>query len=414
METEGRDEVMIKNKRLNSVLHIVVLAIGLFLAGTVLSACGKDDVRHEAEVYFDIWGSYNREGMMTTREGFAYFTDALNGESVCVCSKPDCNHLSGDCDGYVSQDSQFLFMNETNEFFLYRNMADDSYSLNDMIMMKADRDGRNRKTLAVLEDAQTGIDAAYDDGCFAICYCKTYDFDESKGRAGAVPDMEKYKAGLYLIDTDTGKCILADEVEGYDAMFCKAAIKDGKVYYMMWYCDCKIDYSMGYEEADRQMELYMHKSLCCYDIKSGKKNEFWAGSNEEVKCMGSYFIIKTKKGIRYYDGEEEMKMLNSEELNRYIGDDRNTPLFFFGDEACFFYYGKGYLYNMETGEISSLAGGRLDDTGIQNIEAVTDDMIYFYGKFEEGRESVGNLYVVSKEDFFRGDISKAQKMTDWK
>ena len=394
-------------------LGIVAMFFGLLFWGAVLVACGKDNAGHEAEVYFDIWGSYNREGMMNQKEGYAYFTDAQNGKSVCVCSKPDCIHLSGECDGYVSQDSQFLFMNETNEFFLYRNRADDSYSLNDMIMMKTDRDGRNRKTLAVLEDAQNGIDAAYDDGWFALCYCRTFDFDESNGRAGAVPKLEKYKAGLYLVDTETGKCVLADEVEGYDAMFCKAAIKDGKVYYLMWYCDCKIDYSMGYEEASRQMGMYMHKSLCCYDIKSGKKEEIWTGSNEEVSCRGSHFVIKTKEGIRYFDGDEEMKMKNKAELDRYIGDDRNTPLFFFGDKACFFYYGKGYLYTLETGEISSLAGGKLDDIGIESIDAVTDDRIYFYGKFGEGQEAVNNLYAVSEADFFMGDISKAQKMTDW-
>ena len=35
------------------------------------------------------------------------------------------------------------------------------------------------------------------------------------------------------------------------------------------------------------------------------------------------------------------------------------------------------------------------------------------GKFGEGQEAVNNLYAVSEADFFMGDISKAQKMTDW-
>lgn len=408
-----QESEMIAYRRIKNVLRIVTLVMGLFLTGAVLTACGEDNNRNEAPVYFDIWGSYNHDGMLNVKEGFSYFTDLQSGESVCVCSRPECGHDSGECDGYVSIDAQFLFMNDTNEFFLYRNRADDSYSLNDLIMVKADRDGRNRKTLAVLEDAQNGIDAAYDNGWLALCYLKQFDFDESSGRAGATPDLEKYKAGLYLVNTETGEIIPADEEEGYDAMFCKAAIKDGKVYYLKWYCDQKIDFDSGYDEGLRQQALYMHKSLCSYDIKTGKKKEIWTGSNESVKTMGSYFIIISEDGIIYLDGEEEMELKNREELDKYFDGGWSTQMYFTEECALFSYMENIYHYDMETGKISVLADGKLDNAGITGIDAVVGDMIYIYMKTENEGISVSNLYAVPLSDFLRGDISKAQKMTDW-
>lgn len=385
----------------------------LFLSLLLL---GCADTKKEAESDYTVvmntpYISFVEEGACYIWDSIAHFVDVRTGENLPICAKPNCPHKASyfgydsECDGYMGYGASFLFLNENHLFYLEHpeESTGATSHFGDVNLIRADKDGRNRKVIASFSGIQSVYCASYSDHWLSLGYAKTLNPDEVENAIRN--QMEKYQSGIYLVNVETGETIHVKQVEEYSALFYQTYVNDKKLYYALSYQLEELDPSLlGEEEYNQAFLQSVRQELYEYDLPSQTERLIWEGNCEFVSFQnsGGYITIDDEeKTLIFKDGEllakypkEELANHDPSYINKFIYKDH---LYMSDDQIV-------WCKDMETGSISSVANGKLDGRDIHSIVAEVEDMLFY--SVQSDKSGYG-VYCVPREDFFQGDLSKA-------
>ncbi|MCR4992286.1 MAG: hypothetical protein K6A45_04505 [Lachnospiraceae bacterium] len=404
--------------------HIIILLLSMAIC--LMGGCTSGEHSEgadENDLVLTDWGhsSYTAKGMCYISEGIAHFFDAETGNDIVLCSKPNCPHKRTTinttivCDAYLGFDASAPLMTKDGIYYI-TTREEDAGKWDGKYVVRNDLDGRNRKELTKLEGVQSIICSEFDNGYLAACYMNGMDLDKKEyydDGAFSYGNKEKRESGVYLVNTVTGDIEFVDSFSEYYDSYCwKCAFYNDKLYYANSYKLKAINYS-DYENPDDYYNAAYENTvieLYEYDIKTKTGKKIWEGRNfEDVKFIGyGYIAIDTGKETVFMKGGQEIARYSSEELlpagceqmysNKYVYEDVIYMVNW--DE------GKVWSKDFETGTVRYIADGKLNGKGIQRINAVIGNWIYYT------QESDGKLRycVTEKEDFLSGDIDSARIM----
>lgn len=409
-------------KKKHMILLLIVMAVCLMGGCT---SGEMNDGTDENDMVLTDWGysSYTAKGMCYISEGIAHFFDAETGNDIVLCSKPNCPHKRTTinttivCDAYLGYDASTPLMTKDGIYYI-TTREEDAGKWDGKYVVRNDLDGRNRKELTKLEGVQSIICSEFDNGYLAACYMNGMDLDKKEyydGADGAFSygNKEKRESGVYLVNTVTGDIEFVDSFSEYYDSYCwQCAFYKGKLYYANSYKLKAINYS-DYENPDDYYNAAYENTvieLYEYDIKAKTGKKIWEGRNfEDVKFIGyGYIAIDTGKETVFLKGGQEIARYSSEELlppecgqmysNKYVYEDVIYMVNW--DE------GKVWSKDVETGTVRYIADGKLNGKGIQRINAIIGNWIYYT------QESDGKLRycVTEKKAFLSGDIDSARIM----
>lgn len=409
-------------KKKHMILLLIVMAVCLMGGCT---SGEHSEGADENDLVLTDWGysSYTAKGMCYISEGIAHFFDAETGNDIVLCSKPNCPHKRTTinttivCDAYLGYDASTPLMTKDGIYYI-TTREEDAGKWDGKYVVRNDLDGRNRKELTKLEGVQSIICSEFDNGYLAACYMNGMDLDKKEyydGADGAFSygNKEKRESGVYLVNTVTGDIEFVDSFSEYYDSYCwQCAFYKGKLYYANSYKLKAINYS-DYENPDDYYNAAYENTvieLYEYDIKAKTGKKIWEGRNfEDVKFIGyGYIAIDTGKETVFMKGGQEIARYSSEELlpagceqmysNKYVYEDVIYMVNW--DE------GKVWSKDFETGTVRYIADGKLNGKGIQRINAIIGNWIYYT------QESDGKLRycVTEKKAFLSGDIDSARIM----
>ena len=406
--------------------HIIILLLSMAIC--LMGGCTSGEHSEgadENDLVLTDWGhsSYTAKGMCYISEGIAHFFDAETGNDIVLCSKPNCPHKRTTinttivCDAYLGFDASAPLMTKDGIYYI-ATREEDAGKWDGKYVVRNDLDGRNRKELTKLEGVQSITCPEYDNGYLAACYMNSMDLDKKEyyeGMEGAISygNKEKRESGVYLVNTATGDIEFVDSFSEYYDSYCwQCAFYNGKLYYANSYKLKKINYS-DYENPDDYYNAAYENTvieLYEYDIKAKTGKKIWEGRQfEDVKFIGyGYIAIDNGKETAFLKGGQEIARYSIEELlppecgqmysNKYVYEDVIYMVNW--DE------GKVWSKDFETGTVRYIADGKLNGKGIQRINAIIGNWIYYL------QESDGKLRycVTKKEAFLSGDIDSARIM----
>lgn len=404
--------------------HIIILLLSMAIC--LMGGCTSGEHSEgadENDLVLTDWGhsSYTAKGMCYISEGIAHFFDAETGNDIVLCSKPNCPHKRTTinttivCDAYLGYDASTPLMTKDGIYYI-ATREEDAGKWDGKYVVRNDLDGRNRKELTKLEGVQSIICSEFDNGYLAACYMNGMDLDKKEyydDGAFSYGNKEKRESGVYLVNTATGDIEFVDSFSEYYDSYCwQCAFYNGKLYYANSYKLKKINYS-DYENPDDYYNAAYENTvieLYEYDIKTKTGKKIWEGRNfEDVKFIGyGYIAIDNGKETVFLKGGQEIARYSIEELlppecgqmysNKYVYEDVIYMVNW--DE------GKVWSKDFETGTVRYIADGKLNGKGIQRINAIIGNWIYYT------QESDGKLRycVTKKEAFLSGDTDSARIM----
>lgn len=394
--------------------YLLLICSMVFIA---LSGCtsGVSEGTDEEVIIYDAKRSYNKNGMCYTNETIAHFFDAESGNDVVLCSKPNCRHTrtaDGNgtvCDAYLGYGTDSLFM--VGEKIVYAAAPEtanlDIKDYMDREIYIADKDGKNRTLLATLENVQVIMCSAFSKGWLAIGYQATYDFD-SNWSDDEVDRFEKPKSGLYLININNGDVKLIKEIEGYNASCWQCSYDGDCLYYSLYYNSEKVNFEDYSNPDDYYEDVYKvaKQEVWSYDLKSESEALMWEGTVGNIRqdCGEGYIIVDFEEESLFFKNgmllktykKDDMSNHNPRFINKYVYD----GMVYMTDEE------KVWCMDIDTGTITYIGGGRLDEKGINRITAIIGEWVYYDANYE-GKT---RFYVIDRDSFMNGDIENAKEI----
>lgn len=387
----------------------------------------SDNSADASEVIMDFQYAYSAKGVCYIKECIAHFLDAETGNDVVLCSKPNCKHKrtslynESTCDAYLGSNSNHAFLTDKNLFFFSapEDNPEDGSIFFDYVLYKADLDGRNRKEVTRLIDVGSIIYVAYCDGKVAVCYISTTDrnkkeyYDESE--AGfSYGQRDKQKAGVYLIDIESGEAQLVDEYEEYVASCSNCMFSNGKLYYWVYVCTEDFDFSEYIDDENFYEKTIEVRStdIYEYDMSTAEKRRVYDGDINLINEAGECYYAVTDRLEKEYmilfkNGEEKARFTSEE-----ISPDDYKPVFYgkyVYDEKLYLMDGIRFWYkNLKTGEIKYAADGKLNDKGIYGIDAIIGDWVYYTTDSQVGEDVTQSRCLIDKTSFFEGKLEGAK------
>lgn len=404
--------------------HIIILLLSMAIC--LMGGCTSGEHSEgadENDLVLTDWGysSYTAKGMCYISEGIAHFFDAETGNDIVLCSKPNCPHKRTTinttivCDAYLGFDASAPLMTKDGIYYI-TTREEDAGKWDGKYVVRNDLDGRNRKELTKLEGVQSIICSEFDNGYLAACYMNGMDLDKKEyydDGAFSYGNKEKRESGVYLVNTVTGDIEFVDSFSEYYDSYCwKCAFYNDKLYYANSYKLKAINYS-DYENPDDYYNAAYENTvieLYEYDIKAKTGKKIWEGRNfEDVKFIGyGYIAIDNGKETAFLKGGQEIARYSSEELLPVGCDQMYSNKYVYEDVIYMVNWDEGKVWSkdVETGTVRYVADGKLNGKGIQRINAIIGNWIYYT------QESDGKLRycTVEKEDFLSGDIDSARIM----
>ncbi len=387
----------------------------LFLAFVSAGCSSKETLRNNEKretsgnqvIFYNPYVSYTPKGACLIIDDTAYIWDVENGEKVALCTKPNCLHnvhiLNSEepCDAYLGRNPGFLFIDDNNEFFISAKDPDKS-DIFDKELYIADLDGKNRRQLAELDNVQNIVCGAYEDNLLAIGYIASVEKTDDSN----IKELDKRRAGIFIINISTGEKERITEIEEYDATCYNLYISNGKIYYMFNYLKEKVEYS-GHENEEyfEKIKNAQIQKICCYDMESQKESVIWQDVTDRVSCSGDYLIIEK--------GESSIFIKEGKETARYSKDnlaDYETAYITKYVYKDVLYMADGqrvWLMDMNTCGKKEVADGKLDGLGITKIDAITGGYIYYTVQNAETKSS--EKYAMRLDDFLEGRKETAKR-----
>ena len=110
---------------------------------------------------------------------------------------------------------------------------------------------------------------------------------------------------------------------------------------------------------------------------------------EESLFFKNGMLLKTYK-------KDDMSNHNPRFINKYVYD----GMVYMTDEE------KVWCMDIDTGTITYIGGGRLDEKGINRITAIIGEWVYYDANYE-GKT---RFYVIDRDSFMNGDIENAKEI----
>ena len=408
--------------KMTNKIIVIVLIISLVVVGCDSKNYNKSEndplMDSDYEVIFPNNSfSISKTGICKVESGIAHFWDAATKYGTVLCSKPNCSHekqkggIGSTCDAFLGNRVDLLFVKNQSIYYISDMESGNNglSSIFDRKLMKADINGKNRKTIFEFKDIQEvgGINCAYVfDEWFTFGYCVS---DIRKETDDIVlGKSDKRRAGIYLVNLETEKALLINEMIEYGAYCWYPFIDGNKLYYLYSYRTDDVnpmDFDNQEEYYEKVTDSYRW-DLYYYDLKTGN-NMLVCRHDGKVtfvsKPSDGYYIFDTDtESIFYKDGKEVARY----PINELA--DHDPPF------ICKYVY-KDVLYmsdcekiwslNIKNGEKKYLGKGCLDEKNILNVETIIDGNIYY--NIYDPVSSRSSLYMADFNDFIEGNLENS-------
>ena len=343
--------------RVKSVgLGVKIAAIGAaatVAVGVPLGLRSLGDYRPETKtVCFGRGGNYVcPQGIVSSQSSIIRFTDFENGETIPLCSKPDCKHYDESCNAYYNEPVFEVVYNGS----LY--VLDNGKELNKSTLYKAENDGSSRKAIAELE-CDGSLTEAYviDSGklfCFTsntdsitndMSFCPTIiDFDSGEIKRGEATQNSSrrllYANSTYMYYSklktkfDMNSYLLEGREEELDAL-----INDPKMldYSLYRFDGDKTELIDGFDSSNQAIYFDDNNSIV-YDVSDNSyrladtngeaiKELIVSPNSAALYMYNTVAFIDSSNKVQYYDIEKQ----------ELIGTDASEiPMYIYGSKVVF-------------------------------------------------------------------------------
>ena len=394
-------------------VKIIKLLVFIYAGVVFLTACSKENPSEIKDIKIaSPFKSYTEDGLFYISDSIAHFVEAKTGKDLVLCSKPNCSHkrtslnYSSVCDAYLGQYPHFLFPAGKAIYYTSApNSLDTSSVLSDKIIYCADIDGRNRKPIVTLYGLQNINCMEYNNDLIAVAYQK---MNKIKQDEIVSSQLEKYITGIIILDLKTSNYINVDEFEEYSANIYQIYFYDNKLYYYLFYTteDLSKINKQKFSDINDYYEYISDKykgKVISYDMDTKEKKLVWEGTNEFVyKQSGGYLLIEKGDILTFLKGDCIVTDYSKKKLTDLGSEDMN--LYVYNDVLYIISANKVRSMDINTLNIDIVASGKLDDKGINGINAITGDTVY-YEILHEGNYIE---YAIDKDNFFEGNLESAK------
>ena len=394
----------------------------------------KEERLKKEEYTISYSDSYSSKGRCYIDNCILHFYDAATGKDVILCSKPNCQHKRTDaknvstCDAYLGSNSQMPVMTSDELLFISAPSEWDDGGegwLFDKALYRADLDGRNRREVVRLNGVQNITEMDYEDGLAALCFIASVDedkkeYDEIHG-GYSYGEREKRKSGIWLINVKLRESTLVAEYDEYSAMCGGCVLDDGKLTYYIYYSTENVQYS-DYENPDDyyaktaqtgKMEIYT------YDINTRETQKMFDGTRNFTDSIGSGYVAidetvevtSRMRPIMLVKAGEVKAHYTVQEMKPEDYDPEYVVKYVYEEKLYMMDGRKFWCKDLNTGSLYYPADGRLNDKGINRIQDISGDYIYF-STSQQGNNGkvVYSYYVTETEEFFAGNLENAKLM----
>lgn len=356
------------------------------MTATGCTACKKKKNIIEEE-YSNYWTTYSKKAKMIIAGGYISYIDPVSAKEKLICNDMNCLHKDAKTCGAVVDAIVFGAIHREGKKIYY--VADaDTEQIGDCSLFEADLDGKNRKKIASLMNANTIMSAIYTEKYIYISYVKDSEEDEKSCAAIYAFDRKK-KSGkvIYQIDkvcAQIGYMVLSDGILYANTGYSDASSAEIKKHKKD--VDFIDEHSKNNVKALRLKDLKVVHTI--HDIESGM-----------FQIRDHKLFYNTTKAVYYYDiqTKESCKIANDDKT-LIFSDKKESNILYFRDDNNYYCY-----------DIRKKTWHTIAKADVFFVEAIIGDYVYGFSnspKAGHGSESG----IIKRNDFKKGNIAKMKKV----
>lgn len=363
------------------------LCLAICMTTTGCTADEKKEKNVIEEEYINYWTTYSKKAKMTIAGNYISYIDPVSAKEKLICNDMNCLHKDAKTCGAVVDGVVFGAIHREGKKIYY--IADaDTEKIGECSLFEADLDGKNRKKIASLMNANTIMSAIYTEKYIYISYVKDSEEDE------------KSCAAIYAFDRKkkSGKVIY--QIDKVSAQIGYMILSDGILYASTGYSDASAKEIKKHKKDIRFINKHFERNLMALRLKDSKvvhtidstgsgffqirEHKVFYSSAKAVYCYDIY----TKKNYKIANDDKILIFSDKKESNTlYFRDDKN-------------YY--RYDIRKKTWHIIAKAD-------VFFVEAMIGDWVYgFISSSKAGQGSESGI--IKRSDFEKGNITKMKKV----